>query len=926
VAALAAGALLLAPAVAMLPAAAEPDGSDVVINELYARGGSANQPYTNKFVELYNPTGEDIELDGMSLQYRSATGPNFSVQARLEGTIPAGGYYLVQGGSNGSNGVALPTPDFVAGGLNPSGTNGVVALVDGTSAITLPAGDAAGAVGVVDLVGTGSANVFETAAAANQGGNSDPLSWQRAAGGADSDNNAADFTMAAPTPQASGDDTDPDPDPTEEPTEPGTVTPIAEIQGTGASSPLVGRTVTTRGVVTGVYPTGGFGGVYLQTAGTGADLAGHTASHGIFVYGGGNNSPITATHVGDHLEVTGAVSEYFGLTQITAARFTVLDEPGTVTPAAIELPATEAERERYEGMLLAPQGDFTITDTYHTNRFGWLGLAAGDEPLRQPTDVVRPGTPEYTALVAANAERYVRLDDGSSNDLTSFGFADHTIPVPYIGEDVPVRVGADVEFTRPVILDFRRTVANEDGTWNLQPQTRLTGANSATVQPITWEDTRPAAPEEVGGDIQVATFNVLNYFTSLGVDEAGCGFYPDRQGNPTTARNCDVRGAYDEANLARQEVKIVNAITALGADVLALQEIENSRHFNAAEDRDVALGDLVDALNERAGAGTWAYVASPEDVPADEDVIRNAFIYRTDAVVPVGESEILIGDAAFANAREPLAQEFAPLDDAGEVVEDAETFVLVVNHFKSKGSGVDAGDGQGAANLDRVAQAEALAEFADDVAADRGTDLVLLMGDFNSYAMEDPIVTLRDAGYTDLVAELTDEHTYSFGSMVGSLDHILASEAAFDAVTGADVWNINAYESIGLEYSRYNYNVTDLYDEGVYRSSDHDPILVGLDLYEDEAPALVEVTADTRCVAGKVVQTVRVANTAGTWVEATISTPYGSRTVTLDSGRAASAAFSSRLASVPAGTATVAALHEGGTSTVTAAYDARSCG
>src|SRR5690606_24283388 len=134
-----------------------------------------------------------------------------------------------------------------------------------------------------------------------------------------------------------------------------------------------------------------------------------------------------------------------------------------------------------------------------------------------------------------------------------------------------------------------------------------------TVQPISWSDTRPAAVGAVGGDVTLAAFNVLNYFTSLGVDEQNCGFFGDRNGNPTTARNCDVRGAFDAANLERQTEKIVTAINALDADVVALQEIENSFSFvpgNTAADRDHALSDLVDELNAAAGEGVWAYVES----------------------------------------------------------------------------------------------------------------------------------------------------------------------------------------------------------------------------------------------------------------------------------------------------------------------------
>src|SRR5690625_478726 len=850
VAAVGVASLLLAPIVAVTPAAAdEPDGPNVVINELYARGGSANQPYTNKFVELYNPTDEPVSLEGLSLQYQSATGTGARVTA-LTGSVPPGGYYLIGGGSNGGTGDALPAPDVSDTGLNLQGSNGTVALIESAEPIALPAGDVtqAGDERSIDLVGYGTSNTWEgSGTAETSGGNSTPQAITRT-DGVDTDDNRADFTITAtPTPVNSAGETGGGEEP--EP-EPGEVVPIAEIQGTGEETPFDGRTVTTRGVVTGVYPEGGFNGAFIQTPGTGADLEDHDASHGIFVFGGGSGLA-AGVEIGDYVEVTGTAGEYFGLTQIQAAVYRVLDEEVEApVPAAIELPAV-AEREPFEGMLIAPQGEFTVTDTYHTNRFGWVGLAAGDEPLRQPTDVVRPrGVDDaaYDAFVAANADREIRMDDGSSHDWTNFGFEDHRTPVAYLDPENPVRTGAPVEFEGPVILDFRRTVANQDSTWAFQPQTRLTGANAAEVQPISWENTRPEAPAEVGGDVTLATFNVLNYFTSLGEPEAGCGYYGDREGNPTTARNCDVRGAYDEANLARQTEKIVTAINALDADVVALQEIENSISFvegNAPADRDHALSDLVDALNADAGEGTWAYVESPEEVPADEDVIRNAFIYRTETVRPEGETTILIGNTAFANAREPMAQEFALLGADGEVDQDADTFVVINNHFKSKGSGsgenADQGDGQGASNADRVRQATALVEFADDVAETAGTDLVFLVGDFNSYTQEDPMQVFYGADYTNIAQTLTEKSTYSFDSRVGSLDHVLGSPAATDAVTGADIWNINAYESIAFEYSRYNYNVTDFHDASPYRSSDHDPILVGIDLVDAADPATVDI-------------------------------------------------------------------------------------
>lgn len=107
---------MLAVPLVTLPAYASTDGTGVVINEVYLNGGSAGATYLNKFVELYNPTSAAVSLDGTSLQYRSATGvANPNAVVPLTGSIPAKGYYLVQGSSNAANGAKLPTPDASTG-------------------------------------------------------------------------------------------------------------------------------------------------------------------------------------------------------------------------------------------------------------------------------------------------------------------------------------------------------------------------------------------------------------------------------------------------------------------------------------------------------------------------------------------------------------------------------------------------------------------------------------------------------------------------------------------------------------------------------------------------------------------------------------------------------------------------------------------
>ncbi|MHA7158476.1 ExeM/NucH family extracellular endonuclease [Glutamicibacter endophyticus] len=609
-------------------------------------------------------------------------------------------------------------------------------------------------------------------------------------------------------------------------TEP-TLTEISAVQGTGESTPMDGAEVTVRGIVTAAYPTGGINGFYLQTPGTGGDEL-PEASEGIFIYAPGQTEKVST---GDYVQVTGEATEYHGLTQIRAARSTVavLDEPAeAVKPLDIELPAGAAEREALESMLLAPSGNWTLADNYSVNQYGELTLASGtseilpgEKALRQPSDVFAPGSSDALALEAENSRRSITLDDGATLNFMGATSSKNN-PLPYLEAGTALRVGAPVNFQTGVILDYRYDQ------WRLQPLGQVSGTQRNN--PISVGDTRSEQPEDVGGNVTVGTFNVLNYFTTTGDKLQGCNYYTDREGNPVTVRRgCDARGAANAENLERQEAKIVSALNAMDADVVMLQEVENSAHFG--QPRDTALATLVDALNEKAGAARWAYVPSPEELPASEDVIRSAVIYRPSSVKPIDES-IIDDHEAFSNARQPLAQAFQ------QVGGNAKTrFAVIANHFKSKGSApsdpndpnADRGDGAGAWNQARVEQASELVSFAQRVSKERNTDKVLLGGDFNSYGAEDPLRVLAQAGYSDITAA-SGKHSYLYGGRVGSLDHVFASPGAAEVVTGSDVWQINANEPVALEYSRFNYNATDLYVADMFRASDHNPAVVGLQL------------------------------------------------------------------------------------------------
>ena len=815
-AALAATALVAVPGAAT--AAVSPD-ADLVISEVYGGGGNSGAAFNRDFVELANVGDADIDLSGYSVQYASATGGSWQVTPLGDLVLPAGSQLLI-GQATGTN-TALPgfTAD-VDGRIAMSGSAGKVALV----AAETPLGGATGlaaAPDVVDYVGWGTAGDFAGGGAAP--GTTNATSVSRDADFTNTADNAADFTAGAPTPAGLGGTPGPeDPGPVDpgEPTDPQVVT-IAEIQGTGATSPLESRTVTTTGVVTAHYPTGGLAGYVIQTPGTGGERdAAATASDAVFVYARDAASEVA---LGDTVEVTGAVSEFNGLTQltVTAGAARVLPAAAAPTPVSTAWPQTDAAREALESMLVAPQGPFTISDTYSTNRYGELGLAGGESPLRQPTDVAAPGSPEAAAVAADNAARGVILDDGTSIDFS----AQTALTPAYVSLTEPIVVGADVTFTEPVVVDFRH------GEWRLNPTRPLVGDGTGT-DGIVVGALRTSSPDDVGGDLSIASFNVLNYFTTLGAETTGCTAYTDRFGDGVTVRGgCDPRGAWDADDLARQQAKLVAALTEVDAAVVGLMEIENSARLG--ETPDEATATLVEALNDAAGAGTWDYVASSDELPAlsEQDVITNAIIYQPALVTPVGDAralgELSGDDEAFGNAREPIAQVFEPADGGAP-------FLFAVNHFKSKGSAgpwpgdADTGDGQGSSTESRVRQATALRDWIAEIQGD--VDAVALAGDFNSYGQEDPMRVLYEAGYVN--AEQAFEvgtSSYSFDGLAGSLDHILLNEPALARATGADIWNINSGESIALEYSRFRSHGTEFHAGDPYRSSDHDPVIVGLE-------------------------------------------------------------------------------------------------
>jgi len=537
-----------------------------------------------------------------------------------------------------------------------------------------------------------------------------------------------------------------------------------------------------------------------------------TTSDGIFVFT--SSTPAAQVAEGHALRVSGTVAEFAvgtgadavarPVTEIVSPAISVLSSGNVVLPTQVALPeTTEGELERYEGMLVTIQTPLTASQNFFQGRYGQVTLGAGGRLLK-PTNLHPAGSAQALILADENARRRILLDDGTSQQNIN--------PTPYIGTDNTLRAG-DTVASLTGVIDYGLATNLTDG---------LSDYKIHPTQPLVFnrDNPRTSAPAAVGGNIRVGSFNVLNYFTTI--DQAGASCFP-------SGTRDDCRGADSASEFQRQRNKIIPAILGLDADVVGLMEIENNGN--------TAVQDLVNGLNAVAGAGTYAAVALPVGGTGD-DAIRVAMVYKPGRVSPVGAP---VSDTAPIHDRPPLAQTFATAN--------GETFSLVVNHFKSKGScpssaadvNADQGDGQGCWNVKRTQQAQALASFVS------GLSHAVIVGDLNAYGKEDPILELTGLGFEDQIARFDPQgYSYVFDGEAGYLDHALVSSTLSSKVAGAIHWRINADEPSIIDYNT-EFKVgdsrcgtasvpscsPDYYASTVYRSSDHDPVVMGLNLYKN---------------------------------------------------------------------------------------------
>lgn len=671
------------------------------------------------------------------------------------------------------------------------------------------------------------------------------------------------------------------------PSDPAQLTPIPTIQGTGSPSALAIQTVTDKnGNVTGKVSPGTFNVRGIVTA-LGQSLTkgfyltdpvgdGNPAtSDGIFVYLSDKDFATKYADIkpGAELCLEAKVEEYYGGTQLKPtfesgkARVQVTTQGLNVPTSVLQVNEGESLAQamnRYEGMRvrLDSSSDLHLTRNYGFDYKVYRNNVelAHKTPLIKPTQIHVASSTEAVALATKNgSNRLVVESDNKAPDGVLPWFPGWDADQGYL------RLGDQLTGLEGVI------VYNKDAFRLVVPSDVTLTAGALLRSPE--EDRQDAPARLAGSDLRIGSFNVLNYFTSHSSIGGALNILCKDQADADNAKGCN-RGAKSQPEFEKQRTKIVNAITAMDADLLGLMEMEN----NGFEDNS-ALHNLVTRLNEQQKDASkhYAYVRLPVTALTDGkffggDAIMVAMLYRPALLTPSGDASVIKlpeqryttgGVAKTAGQRDSLVQTFT-------LAKSKEPLTLVVNHLKSKGSGCyENGDGktepadlQGKCTEFRVSAAKVLGEAVSKLPGQ-----VLLVGDFNSYAKEDPIRVLTDynpatserkivsashtfigdQSYEQLGREVTRSYglidlnvkfnkekaiSYSYEGELGTLDYALANPALASKVAGVADWHINSFESNLFEYGS-QYTGTLLKSDNPFSASDHDPIIVDLRLESD---------------------------------------------------------------------------------------------
>jgi predicted extracellular nuclease len=597
-------------------------------------------------------------------------------------------------------------------------------------------------------------------------------------------------------------------------------TNISAIQGSGVLSPLVGEVVDVEAIVTGDFQgSSELSGFYIEEPVAERD-ANPATSEGLFIF---SSLPVAAR---DRVRVRGTVAEFASAADSVTSRLTelasvssvqVCREGDSLPPTSdVTLPVDSPSYwERYEGMQVRFTQQLVVAGNVNLGNFGQIDIAPS--VLYQPTHSIG-NTASWSAAADLNARSRIALDDGST--LSNRNINGGTVapyPAPGLSNANTLRVGALVNpnangSPTPLVgvLDDRF------GAYRVHPTEPVTFSNTPNPRPDT-----AAVAAAAASRFTIVNANVLNFFTTVG----------------------GMRGAATSEELINQRAKLVAQLATTGGDIIGLSEIQNFENggTNGGTYTNSAIADLTDALAIATGRNykfvdtlDAASLAPGNDAEDNgTDAIRNAIIYDASAVTPVGYTALYYQND---QNRPSLARTFKPASGPGA---NDQTFTVVLNHFRSKGSSCGpASDDpfQGNCNGMRVSMAgNVSAWLATNPTADPAANRrQILIGDFNAYFGEDPIQMLLGAGgYANLIDLLhgPTAYSYNFASQLGYLDHALVNAAALPLVKDVAHLHINADEPAALQALESDTKSlvaqTAYYAPNEFAASDHDPIVIG---------------------------------------------------------------------------------------------------
>lgn len=609
---------------------------------------------------------------------------------------------------------------------------------------------------------------------------------------------------------------------------------IHDIQGPGDTSPVVGRLVSTTGIVTAVVSNGFF----IQNPDNAVDADPNT-SEGVFVFT--SSRPAAPAVLGNLVQVTGTVAEFIPSSDPNSPSSTEIQGPSTTListgnplPTPLTLTAADTDPagpidqlEKYEGMRVhvdvmtasgPTDGNLNEANATSTSNGVFFGVIAGiPQPFREPgvqlPDPLPAGAPATVTRWDTNPE-ILRVNTAVQTGSTV----------------LDVTTGATVNnLTGP--LDF-----------NSRFYSILTDPNSATA---TGNMSAVPVPVAAPNELTIANFNMERFFDT--VKDAGTS---DVALTPTAFAN----------RLNKASLAIRNVLNM--PDVIGVEEMEHQSTLQA-------LADKVNSDAVAAGQPSpnyQAFLVEGNDIGGIDVGLLVKGTINVISVEQLGKDTTFVqpdGTTALLNDRPPLvltATASQPNSDTSL------PFTMVVNHLRSLLSIDDPVDGP-RVRAKREAQAEFVANLLQSHQA--AGENVIQVCDCNAFEFSDGYVDvmgailghpvpadqvvlaspdLVDPDFTDLVTTLPhdQQYSYDFNGSHQVLDHVVVSQSFLSKLSR---FAIARNDADFPEVFRNDPNRSE-------RISDHDMPVAYFTLPEATPPVLhlpANITAEATSAAGAIV-------------------------------------------------------------------------